>query len=139
MKNHNQREPGALQSSKEIVQNLKKAATLGSFKIFPGGKLFEMVVVDLKGNMAGSGWIGREDLNGPTFDPELAEIREVDLSSGATALFGTPGINAPGMVGPILPGQRHRVQAVAGNFYEVAINKDRARAKIIKKYFSYVK
>jgi len=121
LKNHNQPAPGALIPIEKTVAVIPKTPTaLRSLKVYPGLRIFELIVYNLKGEPTGPGWT-TELGGGVAFDPEKAEIREVDYKDASVYIFGTSGI--------------HNVEQTPGNFIEAAINASTARRKIINKYF----
>lgn len=119
--------PGQLKERIESRQVIKQTQYFGQLKLEKGQRIYEMVIVP---DIAGQPVKGTDPETG-AFDPELAEIREARFKEEA-AVFGVPVVTG---LGPVKPGTKKKLVIVDGNIYEVAINRETARRKMIKKYF----
>ncbi len=121
-----------VQSDIEAKQVIKTLEYLGEVKVYPGQRLYEMIVVPRK---AGDIVIGLDPETG-SFDPEKAEVVPVTIKNSAYVF----GLDVYAKMGSPAAGDEvgisHKVVITPGNFYEPAINKETARRKIIRKYFN---
>lgn len=118
----------------DIRQVLKSRQKIGSFRLYPGTKLWEMVCV----SNAGESVPGLNAVNGD-FDPDLAIVREatfkvvtVDAIEPTIAVDLGPKIIE---LGQVKRGVKRTFDICDGNLYDVAMNAETARRKIIKKHF----
>lgn len=124
---HEPNRPDPVKTKFDIRQVLKTKHKIGTVRLQPGQKLYEMVCTSNSGQSV----VGLNPVTGD-FDPDLAVVRPVHIENTAITL-GSAIVGEFGTVVNASP--HHKVTFQDGNIYMEAINESNARKKIIKRFF----